>query len=59
MYAYCILLVEKPAEPAIPNGDFGIGHDQLTSMTSNNNLASLEEYGGVSLSNTLLLLFFF
>ncbi|KAI3974506.1 hypothetical protein MKX01_017999 [Papaver californicum] len=38
----------KPAEPAIPHGDFGIGSDQLTDMTSNNNFGALEEHGGVN-----------
>ncbi|XP_057535535.1 calcium-transporting ATPase 9, plasma membrane-type-like [Amaranthus tricolor] len=33
--------------PPIATGDFGIGLEQLTAMTRNNNFTSLEQYGGV------------
>ncbi|KAI3930346.1 hypothetical protein MKW92_019166 [Papaver armeniacum] len=39
---------QKPFEPAIPHGDFGIGPAQLTDMTSNNNFGALEQHGGVN-----------
>ncbi|KAI3900110.1 hypothetical protein MKW98_001010 [Papaver atlanticum] len=40
--------VQKPFEPAIPHGDFGIGPAQLTDMTSNNDFVALDQHGGVN-----------
>ncbi|KAL0910603.1 hypothetical protein M5K25_021602 [Dendrobium thyrsiflorum] len=40
--------------PALPTGCYGIGSDQLTTMTRDHDMSSLQEYGGVKgLSNLL------
>ncbi|KAL2932906.1 Calcium-transporting ATPase 9 plasma membrane-type [Bienertia sinuspersici] len=40
-------IVLSPAvSPPISSGDFGIGLEQLTSMTRDNNMSALEHYGG-------------
>ncbi|KAK4427477.1 Calcium-transporting ATPase 9, plasma membrane-type [Sesamum alatum] len=40
--------------PPSPNGDYGIGLEQLASMNRDHNLSALQQYGGVSgLSNML------
>ncbi|KMS97215.1 hypothetical protein BVRB_7g177670 [Beta vulgaris subsp. vulgaris] len=41
-------IVKGPSvSPPIATGDFGIGLEQLTSMTRDNNFSALEQYGGV------------
>lgn len=35
-------------KPSLPNGDFGIGQEQLVLITKDHNSFALEEYGGVS-----------
>ncbi|OVA07520.1 Cation-transporting P-type ATPase [Macleaya cordata] len=40
--------VVSPSKPATPSGDYGIGPDQLSSITRDNDLAALEEIGGVN-----------
>lgn len=39
---------EKPIAPATSVGDFGIGPEQLVMMSKDHNVASLQQYGGVS-----------
>ncbi|KAI0497033.1 hypothetical protein KFK09_023361 [Dendrobium nobile] len=40
--------------PALPTGSYGIGSEQLTTMTRDHDMSSLQEYGGVKgLSNLL------
>ncbi|KAK8916917.1 Calcium-transporting ATPase 8, plasma membrane-type [Platanthera zijinensis] len=40
--------------PAVPSGDYGIGSEQLTKMTRDHDLSSLQKYGGAKgLSNLL------
>nr|XP_011467548.1 PREDICTED: calcium-transporting ATPase 9, plasma membrane-type [Fragaria vesca subsp. vesca] len=33
--------------PATPSGDYGIGHEQLVSLTREHNISALQQYGGV------------
>ncbi|KAI3932659.1 hypothetical protein MKW98_012630, partial [Papaver atlanticum] len=42
-----ILFREAALSIKVSSGDFGIGQDQLVTMTGNNDFATLEEHGGV------------
>lgn len=44
----------KPIASATPAGDFGIGPEQLVLMSKDHNIASLQQYGGVSSLVSLL-----
>lgn len=46
---YALGLDPSTSSP-IQTSDFGIGLEQLTAMTRDNNLSALEQYGGVSKS---------
>ena len=40
--------------PVTPSGGFGIGIDQLTTMTRDHNFSALQQYGGVSDTSMLI-----
>jgi len=42
-----------------PSGDFGIGQEQLTSMSREHNVSALELYGGASFPLNYLFLILF
>ena len=49
--------VISPAATPSPQhsvGDFGVGLEQLASMSKDQNVSALQQYGGVSLQHTLL-----
>lgn len=41
------LVIGPSATPPTPNGDYGIGLEQLVSITRDHNISALQEYGGV------------
>lgn len=43
--------------PPTPTGDYGIGLEQLVSLTREHNTSALQEYGGVSQLQTYFSLF--
>ncbi|KAJ6808296.1 calcium-transporting ATPase 8, plasma membrane-type-like [Iris pallida] len=43
-----------PGTPVLPSGGFGIGVDQLTALTRDHDVATLQEYGGVKGISTML-----
>lgn len=50
--------VISPAATPSPQpsvGDYGVGLEQLASMSKDQNISALQQYGGVSLQHTLLL----
>ncbi|RVW28164.1 Calcium-transporting ATPase 10, plasma membrane-type [Vitis vinifera] len=42
-----------PISPPIPNGDYGIGQEELASMTRDNNSNALQQYDGARLAELL------
>lgn len=45
------------ASPPRCSGDYGIGSEQLASMTRDHNFSALEQYGGVSHHECVFLVF--
>lgn len=49
-------VVSAATTPAHPVGDYAVGLEQLTSMSKDQNISALEQYGGASLQHIFWLL---
>ena len=49
-------MISTAASPPTPAGDYDIGLEQLVSMSKDQNISALQQYGGASLQHVVWLL---